>query len=185
MLLSCPAFILKKSGHSTHSHCVPSSKNLAACQDHIDTVTKLHMEKAKYTLASWPVFAHWYLIGLHDMLSEAVSISVIAYTRKIRDNRCPVRSSQGSVHGRGAGSFSFPSDVNDGSVVSASGLIFNWHRRLLFHITSQKKFGSVVRSKWLCEITLLTLRVLMSYIYIYGVHIPDVSRSHTTTYHSR
>jgi hypothetical protein len=30
----------------------------------------------------------------------------------------------------------------------------------------------------------LTLRVLMSYI-IYGVHILDVSRSHTTTHHSR
>jgi hypothetical protein len=31
----------------------------------------------------------------------------------------------------------------------------------------------------------LSLRVLMSYIYIYGVHILDVSRSHTTTHHSR
>jgi hypothetical protein len=33
----------------------------------------------------------------------------------------------------------------------------------------------------------LTLRLLMSYIYIciYGVHILDVSRSHTTTQHSR
>jgi hypothetical protein len=29
----------------------------------------------------------------------------------------------------------------------------------------------------------LTLRVLMPYIY--GVHILDVSRSHTTTHHSR
>jgi len=29
----------------------------------------------------------------------------------------------------------------------------------------------------------LTLRVLMSYVY--GVHILDVSRSHTTTHHSR
>ena len=29
----------------------------------------------------------------------------------------------------------------------------------------------------------LTLRLLMSYIY--GVHILDVSRSHTTTHHSR
>jgi hypothetical protein len=33
--------------------------------------------------------------------------------------------------------------------------------------------------------TQLTLRWLMSYIYIYGVHILDVSRSHTTTQHSR
>ena len=31
----------------------------------------------------------------------------------------------------------------------------------------------------------LTLRLLMSYIYIYGAPIPDVSRSHTTTQHSR
>jgi len=30
----------------------------------------------------------------------------------------------------------------------------------------------------------LTLRLLMSYIYIYGAHILDVSRSHTTTQHS-
>ena len=32
---------------------------------------------------------------------------------------------------------------------------------------------------------LLTLRRLMSYIYIYGASILDVSRSHTTTQHSR
>jgi len=31
----------------------------------------------------------------------------------------------------------------------------------------------------------LTLRLLMSYIYIYGAPILDVSRSHTTTHHSR
>jgi len=31
----------------------------------------------------------------------------------------------------------------------------------------------------------LTLRLLVSYIYIYGAHILDVSRSHTTTQHSR
>jgi hypothetical protein len=31
----------------------------------------------------------------------------------------------------------------------------------------------------------LTLRLLMSHIYIYGAPIPDVSRSHTTTQHSR
>ena len=30
----------------------------------------------------------------------------------------------------------------------------------------------------------LTFRLLMSYIYIYGAHILDVSRSHTTTHHS-
>ena len=31
----------------------------------------------------------------------------------------------------------------------------------------------------------LTLRLLMSYIYIYGAPILDASRSHTTTHHSR
>ena len=31
----------------------------------------------------------------------------------------------------------------------------------------------------------LTIRLLMSYIYIYGAPILDVSRSHTTTHHSR
>ena len=31
----------------------------------------------------------------------------------------------------------------------------------------------------------LTRRLLMSYIYIYGAPILDVSRSHTTTQHSR
>jgi len=31
----------------------------------------------------------------------------------------------------------------------------------------------------------LTLRLLMTYIYIYGAPILDVSRSHTTTHHSR
>jgi len=33
--------------------------------------------------------------------------------------------------------------------------------------------------------TILTLRRLMSHIYIYGAPILDVSRSHTTTQHSR
>ena len=38
-----------------------------------------------------------------------------------------------------------------------------------------------------CNIFSLTLRLLMSYIYIYiyGAPILDVSRSHTTTQHSR
>ena len=31
----------------------------------------------------------------------------------------------------------------------------------------------------------LAIRLLMSYMYIYGAPIPDVSRSHTTTHHSR
>ena len=36
-----------------------------------------------------------------------------------------------------------------------------------------------------CTVFVLTLRWLMSYIYIYGAPILDVSRSHTTTQHSR
>ena len=35
------------------------------------------------------------------------------------------------------------------------------------------------------RVKLLTFRLLMSYIYIYGALILDVSRSHTTTQHSR
>jgi len=35
------------------------------------------------------------------------------------------------------------------------------------------------------RVKLLTFRLLMSYIYIYGAPILDVSRSHTTTHHSR
>ena len=35
------------------------------------------------------------------------------------------------------------------------------------------------------RVKLLTVRRLMSYIYIYGAPILDVSRSHTTTHHSR
>ena len=42
---------------------------------------------------------------------------------------------------------------------------------------SQKSTKKVLRE--------LTLRRLMSYIYIYGAPILDVSRSHTTTQHSR
>ena len=35
------------------------------------------------------------------------------------------------------------------------------------------------------RVKLLTFRLLMSYIYIYGAPILDVSRSHTTMQHSR
>jgi len=35
------------------------------------------------------------------------------------------------------------------------------------------------------RVKLLTFRLLMLYIYIYGAPILDVSRSHTTTHHSR
>jgi hypothetical protein len=51
---------------------------------------------------------------------------------------------------------------------------------------NQKKdvyFGCFVRISNRYHLFSLTLRVLMSYIY--GVHILDVSRSHTTTHNSR
>ena len=62
----------------------------------------------------------------------------------------------------------------------------------------QQRYLTMVTHSYSCEnvkklapltITLLTLRRLMSYIYIYiyiyGAPILDVSRSHTTTQHSR
>ena len=52
--------------------------------------------------------------------------------------------------------------------------------------------GFIIRDLIRCTVTwtlnsvcALTLRVLMSYTYIYGAPILDVSRSHTTTQHSR
>ena len=51
--------------------------------------------------------------------------------------------------------------------------------------------SEIVREFTVCSKTVLTLRRLMSYIYIYiyiyiyGAPILDVSRSHTTTKHSR
>ena len=44
---------------------------------------------------------------------------------------------------------------------------------MLFEETNSKPYAN------------LTLRLLMSYIYIYRAPILDVSRSHTTTHHSR
>ena len=63
-----------------------------------------------------------------------------------------------------------------------------------FQISAQYEglpFNSICRLQ--TEKAKLTLRLLMSYIYIYiyiythtyGAHILDVSRSHTTTHHSR
>jgi len=48
--------------------------------------------------------------------------------------------------------------------------------------TAAGRVGDVLASRHLKQ---LTLRRLMSYIYIYGAPILDVSRSHTTTQHSR
>ena len=61
------------------------------------------------------------------------------------------------------------------------GTVFQWSRNVFVHYDSN--FRTVDRR--------LTLRRLMSYIYIYiyiymyGAPILDVSRSHTTTQHSR
>ena len=51
-----------------------------------------------------------------------------------------------------------------------------WHRQVIF-------FGRVTATFQANSPHCLTLRLLMSYIY--GAHILDVSRSHTTTQHSR
>jgi len=45
--------------------------------------------------------------------------------------------------------------------------------------------GPIKRDKEGAAVECLTLRRLMSYTYIYGAPILDVSRSHTTTQHSR
>ena len=54
-----------------------------------------------------------------------------------------------------------------------------------FHILSSSSFTSapIIRHRLIRPTTTLTLRRLMSYIY--GAPILDVSRSHTTTQHSR
>jgi hypothetical protein len=57
-------------------------------------------------------------------------------------------------------------------------LEFYWFRE-----TAYKHRTLFVDAQWITSLIGLTLRVLMSYIY--GVHILDVSRSHTTTQHSR
>jgi len=54
---------------------------------------------------------------------------------------------------------------------------------------NQEKSAGVDSGQMLYTVIRLTLRLLMSYIYIYiyiyGAPILDVSRSHTTTQHSR
>ena len=53
--------------------------------------------------------------------------------------------------------------------MSSLGCVISFHRYLVLKLV----------------ISALTLRRLMAYIYIYGAPILDVSRSHTTTHHSR
>ena len=55
---------------------------------------------------------------------------------------------------------------------------FRCYHPVVFQIEFIYIFGCV-------SLVELTLRRLMSYIYIYGAPILDVSRSHTTTQHSR
>ena len=56
------------------------------------------------------------------------------------------------------------------------------HREVTFLITRTRYIQPKPSEQ---NTTQLTLRRLMSYIYIYGAPILDVSRSHTTTQHSR
>jgi len=55
-----------------------------------------------------------------------------------------------------------------------------WKPNHQFHIQMLKNISLAF-----IKIGPLTLRLLMSYIYIYGAPILDVSRSYTTTHHSR
>ena len=54
-----------------------------------------------------------------------------------------------------------------------------------FEVKNPKKELGDFKYKKYRMYVILTLRRLMSYIYIYGAPILDVSRSHTTTQHSR
>jgi len=62
-------------------------------------------------------------------------------------------------------------------------------RQYGFHQLRQSSSGSLFAICWqwlaFTASSYLTLRLLISYIYIYGAPILDVSRSHTTTHHSR
>ena len=67
--------------------------------------------------------------------------------------------------------------------------LWTWRRILSSSLDREENLSVLedVKPKRSLEATilLLTLRRLMSYIYIYGAPILDVSRSHTTTQHSR
>ena len=69
----------------------------------------------------------------------------------------------------------FCTDLVNGEVFSVQHLSSMWWRHLFLWPRKEKIF--------LQKATTLTLRLLMSYIY--GAPILDVSRSHTTTQHSR
>jgi len=58
-------------------------------------------------------------------------------------------------------------------------------RQGLIYEDSRRRNGSNYENNQQDVVYRLTLRRLMSYIYIYGAPILDVSRSHTTTQHSR
>ena len=62
------------------------------------------------------------------------------------------------------------------------------HDTISILCTYQSQFKPLHSATDICSVSrtnTLTLRRLMSYIYIYGAPILDVSRSHTTTQHSR
>ena len=64
--------------------------------------------------------------------------------------------------------------------IRLKGMSFHYHYKYAFPSLYQQSYGPSCST-----VNLLTLRRLMSYIYIYGAPILDVSRSHTTTQHSR
>jgi len=57
--------------------------------------------------------------------------------------------------------------------------------RSYFGLVNILKVKNINRKYTVIIYKTLTLRLLMSYIYIYGAPILDVCRSHTTTQHSR
>ena len=72
-------------------------------------------------------------------------------------------------------------------------LVWEWHqKKKCMRVASEEeihRLGCYIKSGtlflWNGGVGGLTLRRLMSYVYIYGAPILDVSRSHTTTHHSR
>ena len=62
------------------------------------------------------------------------------------------------------------------------GLLLTRYAQQKFHLVM---LHNPAEETFVSQEECLTLRRLMSYIYIYGAPILDVSRSHTTTHHSR
>ena len=64
-----------------------------------------------------------------------------------------------------------------------NGVVSKVNKKFISHLTGVQRTPSAAETVQVSHA--LTLRLLMSYIYIYGAPILDVSRSHTTTQHSR